>query len=1069
MSKEVEFRATIINNRYNSEEYKIYVADVNNKIYPNIQSNKNNEFVLVGNMPNLVPNIEYDISASIEINKNYGIQYKVKNIRRDKPTDLDSAKSFLEEVLTEKQAKVLLSEYPNIIDKVVKNDLSDIDLDKLHGIGQKTFNDIKAKIIENFCLIDLVDKFGGLIDMTIIKKLYDKYTNVKIVEKELRQDPYRCLCELSRVAFKTADSILLNIEKMNNDNPTKYKFKFNYELKHSTQRMKSCLNYILRENESSGNTKMTLKEARVNCGKLVPECIDLFVSVIKESNEDIYIDMESKMISTVSAYNTEKQISDFINDINENPITWGINYEIYREVENMSMTDEQLETLGMMCNNNIGILTASGGCVDCDTEFFNGYEWKKISEYSDDFVLQYNSDGSSNLVKPTRYIKQNCNLLYHMKNKSGSVDQVLSNDHNVVYMNNTKKNPKLTKDYFSNIRMQNENNKKGFNGRFITTFNHDGKGINLSEYEIRLMCAVISDGNFSSKNGKNRCRINLKKQRKKDRLEYILNKLNIEYSTTTGAVGYKCYLFKSPRIEKEFTRYWYDCSNEQYKIIADEILYWDGCIRGNRKSYSTTSEKNANFIQFAFSAIGVRATIGSNDRIGEEYTTGNKKYIRKSKEYTVVISNNNTVSIRNKDFKNDIKEYKTKDGYEYCFTVDSSMLILRRNNRIFITGNCGKSASVKALINMLEDNNKTYRLMTPTGASSKVLEDYTKRKCGTIHRQLEYKPTGDGTNPWGYNENNKLTEDIVIVDEFSMVDIFLFKHLIDAIDTTKTKLLLVFDPYQLSSVACGNVAQDLLSSEKIPTTILTKIFRYGEGGLMNVVTKIRNSEKFLPSDFKGTKVFGSKKDFIYCELAQELIQKQVLKIYGKLLSDGYSLQDIMVLSSQNKGDYGTKAINKHIQSLMQRSNKTNFVMRGDTKFHKGDKVIQIINNYKAETPLGEETQIFNGNTGVIVAVKFNEIEVEFDKVIIRYSKEDLHQLELGYCISIHKSQGSSAKQVIVIAPRSHSFMLNSNLLYVGGTRAKERVYVVGNIVTINSAIKKKENLARVTWLRDILK
>ena len=185
-----------------------------------------------------------------------------------------------------------------------------------------------------------------------------------------------------------------------------------------------------------------------------------------------------------------------------------------------------------------------------------------------------------------------------------------------------------------------------------------------------------------------------------------------------------------------------------------------------------------------------------------------------------------------------------------------------------------------------------------------------------------------------------------------MVDIFLFKHVIDAIDITKTKILFIFDSFQLPSVACGNVAQDLLSSEVVPTVILTKIFRYAEGGLMQVVTKIRESESFLANSFKGNHIFGTKKDFVFCELQQEKIPKQVLIIYNKLLNDNYNPQDIMVLSSQNKGNYGTKAINKIIQQLIQKDKKHNFLMRGtETKFYKGDKIIQMTNNYKAKTPV----------------------------------------------------------------------------------------------------------------------
>lgn len=733
----IEFKAMVSVSRYISEEFKIYTVDVDTIKYPNVKPNKSGDFIIVGNMPSLVPNTEYSIKAKIEINKNYGIQYKISSIRVDKPTTFESSKKFLSEILTEKQAETLLNVYPNIIDKVIKNDLDDIDLSKLHGIGEFIFNNIRSNIVENFCLIELVDKFGGYIEMSVIKKLYDEYSSTKTVENELKKAPYSCLCKLSRIGFKTADAILLNLEKYKKEKEGKSYFE--YDLKTSKQRMNSCLNYILEENEASGNTKMTIERARKECKILVPECITLFVEVIKD-NEDINIDNATKTISTKEAYDTELYIALCIMKLKGAKTTWSMPTELYREVEGFNMTDEQMKTLDMMCKNNIGLLTAPAGS--------------------------------------------------------------------------------------------------------------------------------------------------------------------------------------------------------------------------------------------------------------------------------------------------------------------------------------GKTSSVQGLINMLEDNNKSYILMTPTGASSEVLADSTGREAGTIHRQLCYNPL----EGWGYNSNNKLTEDIVIIDEFSMVDIYLFRHVLEAIDLDKTKLLLVFDSFQLASVGCGNIAQDLLSSEVVPTTLLTHIFRYNEGGLMQVVTHIRNGEEFLPSNFTGTNIFGSKKDFIFSEVFQEKIPNQVLKIYDKLLSrDGYGIEDIMILSSQNKGDYGTKAINKTIQAVLQKKNATKFIMRGDAKFHEGDKVIQTVNNYKAKDIHDEETNIFNGNVGIISKVKWDEIVVTYkgNKHIV-YSKEDLSQLDLAYCISVHRSQGSGCKQIIVIAPKAHTYMLNSNLLYVAGTRAKERVFMLGNIPTVNRAIKKKENLQRDTYLQGLL-
>ena len=740
-NKTIEFKAIINKSKFSSEDYKIYGVDVDTTKYENVKSNKKSEYIIVGNLPILVIGIEYEFKAKVEINKSFGIQYKVISVRRDKPTSLSSTIKFLNEVISPTQTEVLLEIYPDIIDRVMKNNLEDIDLNKLRGIKEFTFNNIKNRIVENFCLIDLVDEFGGLIEMNTIKKLYDKYPSPSIIKRKLKEDAYNCLCSLSRVGFKTADSVLTSLEEYSKKEDKPF---FEYDLKTSIQRMKSCIDFILKENESNGNTKIDISNARKECGKLVPECITEFVNAIK-NNEDIHLDPKTKTMATKTAYETELYISTIILEMLKvkNNIPWSIPIELYREVEGFNMTDEQMSSLNMMCENNVGILTAPAGS--------------------------------------------------------------------------------------------------------------------------------------------------------------------------------------------------------------------------------------------------------------------------------------------------------------------------------------GKSASVQGFINMLEDNKKKYILMTPTGASSEVLQELTHRECGTIHRQLKYNPSSKD-NAWGYNEENKLPFDVVIIDEFSMADIFLFRHVLEAIDIKKTKLLFVFDSFQLSSVSCGNVAYDLLISNVVPKIILTKIFRYDEGGLMQVVTNIRKSENFLPSDFSGKKIFGTKKDFIYIETNQTTLIDKVLKIYNKILNDGYETKDIMILSSQNKGEYGTKAINNHIQAMLQEKNQTKYIIRGNTKFHESDKVIQVINNYKAKGVYGEENiNIFNGNSGTIVKVNYDELIVEFknEKKIV-YSKQNLDQLELGYAISTHRSQGGNAKQVIVVAPKAHTFMLNSNLLYVAPTRAKERVYMIGNINTINKAIKIKENFLRETYLESML-
>lgn len=360
----------------------------------------------------------------------------------------------------------------------------------------------------------------------------------------------------------------------------------------------------------------------------------------------------------------------------------------------------------------VTILSGLNGCVDCDTEFFNGFEWKRISEFKQgDKVLQYNSDGTSELVVPQRYIKAHCQTLHLFKTKYG-VNQCLSDEHNVVYQ--TSKGH-LAKKAVVDLIKQHNNSTHGFNGRFYTTFKHDGDGIDLTDEQIRVMCAVICDGSFSFKfANKNIVRINIKKQRKKERLERLLQDANISYRKEQYNPNDKehyTYLFESPRIEKEFSDYWYNCSNKQLQVIADEILHWDGYVTDIRKSFSTTSKKTADFVQFVFSATGRRATIGIDDRVGTSHS--NSKYVYKSICYSVHIYSNSMVSLINTKEKTKIEDYATKDGYKYCFTVPSGMLILRREGKINITGNSGKSSWLNSV--MLNVMNRGYKVACFSG------------------------------------------------------------------------------------------------------------------------------------------------------------------------------------------------------------------------------------------------------------------------------------------------------------------------------------------------------------------
>ncbi len=479
--------------------------------------------------------------------------------------------------------------------------------------------------------------------------------------------------------------------------------------------------------------------------------------------------------------------------------------------------------------------------------------------------------------------------------------------------------------------------------------------------------------------------------------------------------------------------------------------------------------------------------------------------LRKTYETEKYIADTILANIRNTNnvWEYDIEKYRAVGTFELSDEQVQILDVVCKNNISILNGfaGSGKTASTQGLIKMLKDNNKSFQLMSPTGRAAKVLHENTKEPASTIHRGLGYIPP----NTWTYNEEHKLFCDIVIVDEFSMVDIWLFKKLLDAIDFKYTKLLLIGDNAQLPSVSCGNLLHDFMEANIIPTVTLNKIFRYSSGGLMRVATDTRCCKEYLTKDMKSkATVFGDNQDYMFIDLASELIPKNVVALYKKLLDNGSSIEDIQVLTAKNVGDCGSVVLNNMIQRIANPNYGSEVNMKvGDTTYYEGDLILQTVNNYDAEmvmvptvstdeadsfdeNPFGvdpfgvdynfnlyddkpQTAFVANGETGIIKEICNTYVIVDFNGILVKYYRSDMNMVKLGYCISIHKSQGGGFKTVILCSPQSHIFMLNSNLLYVGLTRMKEKLYHLGSLQSVNQAVKKKANLTRHTFMQKLLK
>ena len=371
---------------------------------------------------------------------------------------------------------------------------------------------------------------------------------------------------------------------------------------------------------------------------------------------------------------------------------------------------------------------------------------------------------------------------------------------------------------------------------------------------------------------------------------------------------------------------------------------------------------------------------------------------------------------------------------------------------------------MKAAIKMLEDNHIDYLLLAPTGIAMKRLKEATGRPASTIHMALAC----------GVPKN---FEGVVVIEESSMVSVHLLSNFLTEIGN-KCKILFICDPAQLASISCGNIVQDIIDSGVVPISHLTKVFRYGTSGLATIATDTRNGEI-------GPRQNGTFSDYQFIPIDSKPI-KQILDSYQTLL-DKYTKDDIMILSPFNKGTVGTVAINKAIQSRYNPNPDTNAIRKisggEEIMFKVGDKVINTHNEYHCPCFRVDEDgslvesmsdiMVMNGDMGYIRYIKETDtgivMAVEFDTGMARIYGPYMNNLLLGYAISIHKSQGSEAKAVIVITSPMHKRMLSSNLLYVADSRAKEQLIEIGDVETIKEGLKRHEQTERDTWLCELLK
>ena len=408
------------------------------------------------------------------------------------------------------------------------------------------------------------------------------------------------------------------------------------------------------------------------------------------------------------------------------------------------------------------------------------------------------------------------------------------------------------------------------------------------------------------------------------------------------------------------------------------------------------------------------------------------------------------------------------------------------NNVTIITGGpgTGKTTIIKSIIEIYKQKKYKIVLCAPTGRAAKRMTETTGEEASTLHRLLEIGKVDEESLFKKDNEYQgaPIDGDIIIVDEVSMVDMFIMSYLLDCI-YKGTKLILVGDCDQLPSVGPGSVLKDLISSEKITTVHLDKIFRQAAKSKIIVnAHRVNSGKKFISKDDKEMEE-ESKQDFFFIkENNQEKVLEQVLSLCNgrlKKFGDYNFFESIQVLSPTKKGMLGTKEMNKSLQEELNphREGEAEKNSMGAI-FRIGDRVMQIKNNYDIYWEKKENSEVevgngvFNGETGTILNINEKEknICVKFDDdKKVWYEFNDLEQLEHSYCITIHKAQGSEFDVVIMIVPQAAPMLLTRNLLYTGLTRAKKLLIVIGNERVVNYMINNVDSKKRNTGLEYKLK
>ena len=423
-----------------------------------------------------------------------------------------------------------------------------------------------------------------------------------------------------------------------------------------------------------------------------------------------------------------------------------------------------------------------------------------------------------------------------------------------------------------------------------------------------------------------------------------------------------------------------------------------------------------------------------------------------------------------RDLDRNLQVLELTQGFAYAPLQKEAIRKAMTENCLVLTGGpgTGKTTTVNAILQLLENQAERVALCAPTGRAAKRLSELTGRKASTIHRLLEVDYTG-GVVSFIHNDKNLLKCDVVILDEMSMVDVKLFQALVTALRYS-CRIIMVGDADQLPSVGPGNLLGEIIRSGCVPTVCLNEIFRQAAQSLI-----VENAHRIIAGE--PLKKGGRSDDFFFLETDGEAAQKLVCDLVTTRLPRSYGfdpIRDIQVLCPTKLGPTGTQALNVELQNLLNPERRGKPQLQSASRvFRVGDKVMQVRNNYEIVwNRIGGEQGVgaYNGDIGIVESIdpRTRSMVVRMDDRRLLYQAENLSELEIAYAITVHKSQGSEFPAVILPVAQVPPRLCYRNLFYTGVTRARKLCIVAGRRDVVNRMMGNVRQNLRYSGLRQLL-